>query len=62
MISVETKVIDNINAKNEVINNNNVPSYEYIIVTTQYKQKSMLRSNIDNDNMVDECELKKQTT
>ena len=39
MISVETKVIDNINAKNEVINNNTVPSYENIIVTITIQTK-----------------------
>ena len=42
----------------EVIHNNNVTSDENIIVTTPYKQKSMLRNNIDNDNIVDEFELK----
>ena len=41
----------------EVINNNNVTSYENIIVTTPYKQEYMLRDNVDNDNMVDECEI-----
>ena len=58
MISVETKVIDNINAKNKAINNNTIPSYENIIVTAQYKHKPILRNNIDNDNMVDKYGLK----
>ena len=41
----------------DAINNNNVTSYENIIVTTPYKQEYMLRNNVDNDNMVDDCEL-----
>ena len=62
IISVDTKVIENINDKKEVINNNTVPSSENIIATTLYKDKSLLRNNIDNAKMVDKCELKQSTT
>ena len=47
--------------KTEVININNVSSHENLTVTIPYKQESMLRNNVDNDNMADEYEIKTST-
>ena len=41
-----------------MINNNNVTSYENIIVTAPYQQESLFQNNVEYDNMADECELK----
>ena len=41
-----------------MINNNNVTSYENIIVTAPYQQESLFQNNVEDDNMADECELK----
>ena len=41
-----------------MINNNNVTSYENIIVTVPYQQESLFQNNVEDDNMADECELK----
>ena len=44
--------------KTEVININNVSSHDNLTVTIPYKQESMLRNNVNNDNMADEYEIK----